>query len=96
MLTERLQILVSPEQKQRLEAEARARGESVGGLVRDAIDEQYGGRRFTFSDEERTAALERTRSASTIPFIAPDALDRIAGREIEDEHPELFPGRARQ
>jgi hypothetical protein len=77
MLKERLQILVSTEQKRRLEAEARTRGESVGGLVREAIDERYGKRKYKFSQAERKAAMERIRSGPTIPFITPEELNRI-------------------
>jgi hypothetical protein len=38
MLTERLQVLIATEQRQRLEQEAKARGTSVATLVREAID----------------------------------------------------------
>ncbi len=93
MLTSRLQILVTPEQKRRLEEEARERGESVGGLVRAAIDERYG-RRFT--REERVRAAEEIRALPPAPFVSPDELNRMHAQEIEEEHPELFPtGRPR-
>ncbi len=89
MLRERLQILVSTEQKRRLEAEARTRGESIGGLVREAIDERYG-RRFTFSRAEREAAVERIRAAPPIPFVTPEELSQIADESIEEEYPDLL------
>ncbi len=38
MLSERLQVLIGAEQRERLEAEAKARGTSVAVLVREAID----------------------------------------------------------
>jgi predicted DNA-binding protein len=38
---ERLQILVTPEQRRRLQAVARERGEPVTSLVREAIDESF-------------------------------------------------------
>jgi hypothetical protein len=86
MLKERLQILVSTEQKRRLEAEARTRGESVGGLVREAIDEHYGKRKYKFSQAKREAAFERLRAMPTIPFVTPEELNRIA----EDAPAERF------
>jgi hypothetical protein len=90
MLTERLQILVSPRQKRRLEAEAQTRGESVGGLVREAIDARYGSET---TREERLAAVERMRSAPAIRFFTPEELTRIHEEEIEEEYPEFFPPR---
>ncbi len=72
MLSERLQILLSPEQKQRLESEARSRGISVGGLVREAIEGALGGP----SPEVRARALERTR-ARRVAFLTPQEIDAI-------------------
>jgi hypothetical protein len=93
MLTERLQILVTPEQKRRLESEARTRGESIGGLVREAIEQRYGRR---FSAEERMRAIEEIRAMPRAPFIAPEELNRLHAEEIEQEHPELFAARAQR
>src|ERR1700736_293743 len=42
MLNERLQILIRPDQRRRLEAEARRRGTSVAALVREAVDSRFG------------------------------------------------------
>ena len=92
MLTTRLQILITPEQKRRLEAEATARGESVGGLVRAAIDERYG-RRFT--REERIHAVQEISAMPSAPFVSPEELSRMHTQEIEREHPELFPDESR-
>jgi predicted transcriptional regulator len=77
MPNERLHIRISTEQKRRLEAAARAPGESVSGLVRAAIDECYGKRKYKFSQAKRKAAMERIRSGPTIPFITPEELNRI-------------------
>jgi Ribbon-helix-helix protein, copG family len=88
MLTVRLQILVSPQQKRRLEAEAQTRGESVGELVREAIDARYGAEP---TREERMAAVERMRAAPAIRFFTPEELMRIHEEEIEEEYPEFFP-----
>ena len=42
MLNERLQILVSTEQRRRLEAESKRTQASVASLIRQAIDAQFG------------------------------------------------------
>lgn len=76
MLSERLQILVTPEQRRRLETEARERGASVGGLIREVIDANFGGA----SHEERQRALERIDSMEG-DFLPPEELDRIADEE---------------
>jgi hypothetical protein len=57
MLRERLQILVTPEQRRRLEAEAARRGKSVGALVREAVDAVYD----PVDGAERRRALEELR-----------------------------------
>lgn len=41
MYSERLQVLIAPEQRRRLEAAAAERGASVAVLVREAIDRTY-------------------------------------------------------
>jgi predicted DNA-binding protein len=83
MYSERVQILLSPEQRRRLEAEARARGSSVASLVREAIDERFGG----VSDEDRRAALERIR-ARQADFVPPDALKELIDARFDDEYHE--------
>lgn len=79
MLTERLQILVDPERRRRLEAEATARGTSVGALVREAIDLA-----FPNTSEDRRAAAERLLEAEpmAVPDVAQlrDELDALRGR----------------
>ena len=42
MYSKRLQILVTPEQRRRWELEARRRGTSVAGLIRDSVDRDLG------------------------------------------------------
>lgn len=76
MLKERLQILVTPEQRRRLQAEAERRGTSVGGLVREAIDERYG----AVTSEDRHRALEVIRGLEG-GFLSPDELDRLVDEE---------------
>lgn len=42
MFSERLQILISSEQRRRLEAEAAEQGKSVAAVIREAVDARYG------------------------------------------------------
>lgn len=72
MYSERLQILVSPEQRRMLEAEARRRGVSVGALIREAVDEHLG----IVDRSAREEALERIRGMSGT-YAPPDELNRI-------------------
>jgi hypothetical protein len=82
MLSERLQILVSPEQRRRLEHEAGRRGTSVGSVVRDAIDARLGATAITQAD--RIRALEEIRQMN-VPYMTPEEIDEIAESEtIED------------
>lgn len=76
MLSERLQVLVSPEQRRRLEAEARRRGTSVGGLIREAVDARFG----AVSRADRLAALAGIEETAG-RFLAPDELDRLVEEE---------------
>lgn len=78
MLTKRLQVLVTPQQRRRLATEARRRGSSVGELVREAIDSIVGG----VSSEERQRAVEEIARMEPRKFVGPDELDRL----IDSEH----------
>lgn len=73
MFSERLQILVSLEQRRRLEIEAKARGTSVSAVIRDAIDTTLP-RRFS-RDERIRAARELT--AMRIDLGGIDDFDRL-------------------
>jgi hypothetical protein len=77
MLKQRLQILVEPTQRRRLEAEAKRRQTSVGSIVREAIDAHLG----TVGPEERLRAVEAIRAATTGRFLSPEQLDTL----VEDE-----------
>jgi len=79
MLSERLQILVTPEQRSLLESEARERGLSVGGLVRETIDRRFSGA----SREERMRAYEEIASMRGGRDVPPGELDRIVEEERE-------------
>lgn len=78
MLSERLQILVSPEQRQRLEGEARQKGASVGALVRDAIDARFGS---TAAGERRRAVEEIAAMSGT--YLPVEELEAILAEERE-------------
>ena len=72
MFSERLQILVSPEQRRQLEVEAGRRGVSVSGLIREAVDHHLGGERR----DDRMEAVTRIREMDG-RFILPAELERI-------------------
>jgi hypothetical protein len=87
MLKERLQILVSTDQRRRLEREARRRGTSIGSVVRDAVDAQLGG----VTPEERRAAFDRILAMrGKGRYLSPEEINRIAASETEEEFEELF------
>ena len=88
MFSERLQILVTPDQRRRLEQEARSRGASVGGLIREAIDARFGG----VSQEERIRAYEEIASMRGGRDLPPEELDRIIEEEREALVDRLDPG----
>ena len=81
MLSERLQILVTPEQRRRLEAEARRRGASVGALVREAIDDRYRGP----TREERMQAAAEIRAMTAGPAPSPEELRRLIDSQFDDD-----------
>jgi hypothetical protein len=87
MLSERLQILISPEQRRRLEAEARRRGSSVATVVREAIDTTLAG---PTRDERRTAV--ETMKAMKGKYLPVEELERIVDEERERNFPLVRPG----
>ena len=72
MFSERLQILLSPAQRRRLEAEARRRKMSVAALVREAIDARV----EAVPPDRRATALQRLREQH-VPFIPVDELNAL-------------------
>lgn len=90
MLDQRLQILVTSDQRRRLEHEARRRGTSVGRVVRDAVDAQLGG----VTREERQAAFEAIvamRARFLSPEDAtPEGINRLAASEHDEAIDELL------
>jgi len=91
MLDERLQVLLTAEQRRHLESEARTRGTSVGALVREAIDVHVGD---TVSRADRLRALEAIKALRG-RYLPPDELDRIVEEEREAASPPVS-GRRRR
>lgn len=79
MLNERLQLLISPEQRRRLEAEARRREASVASVIREAIDVHLG----TVDRSARVRAVEEIAAMRAGPFLTPEELNRIVAEERE-------------
>jgi hypothetical protein len=71
---ERLQILVTPEQRRRLHAVAQERGEPVTALIRAAIDETFPP---TVDAAARRAAARRLLDRPLAPPLALADLDRL-------------------
>ncbi len=80
MLKERMQILVSTDQRRRLEREAQRRGTSVASVIRDAVDAQLG----AITVEDRRAALDDILGMRG-RFASPDELNRIAASEHDEQ-----------
>lgn len=72
MYSERLQILVSPEQRRRLEAEAKRKKTSVAALIRDAIDARI----EPISADQRADALDRLKMRR-IAFVPLEGLNAL-------------------
>jgi hypothetical protein len=79
MFSERMQILLTPVQRRRVEAEARRRGVSVAAVVREAIDARIDGVPL----DRRVAALERLRSRR-VPFVPPARLDELIDERADE------------
>jgi hypothetical protein len=76
MYSERLQILVTPEQRKRWDLEARRRGTSVAGLIRESVDRELG----SPDGVNRASAVDAIR-AMRGRFLSPDELDRLVEEE---------------
>jgi hypothetical protein len=79
MLTERLQVLLSRAQRNRLEAEAKRRRTSVGALIREAVD----ARLHSVPLEKRRRAIAEIKAMSGGRFLTPQRLERIVDEERE-------------
>ena len=79
MLNERLQILVTREQRRRLEEEALRTESSVGALVREAIDARCG----SAAAEERLQAVAAIAALDGV-YLSQEELDAVIGDERLD------------
>jgi hypothetical protein len=86
MLKERMQILISTDQRRRLEREAQRRGTSVASVIRDAVDAQLGG----VTVEDKRAALDEIRAMRGARFLTPEEINRIVEEERDAEAEEML------
>lgn len=78
MYSERLQILLTTDQRRRLQQEAKRRNTSVTALVREAVDEHFG----AMSQGRREQAY-RSIVARRSRYVAPDKLDELVEGRFE-------------
>ncbi len=79
-LTKRVELLLDPEQYARLEKIARARKESIGALIRQALAREY----LQPSQEQKRAALQRILRQQ-IDFGPWERAKKEIGREVVKE-----------
>ena len=72
MYSERLQILLTPQQRRHLQQEAKRRGTSVTALIREAVNEHFG----VVPEGDRGRAY-RSIVARHARYLAPDRLDEL-------------------
>jgi len=82
MYTERLQVLVSADQRRRLEAEAERRGSSVATVVRDAIDASLS----QPSREERIRAIDAIKAMKG-KHLSVEEIEAIVDEERDSNFP---------
>lgn len=81
----RTQVLLSEEQYERLTREARARGESMGSLIREAVDRAYD------DDRERKLKLVEEIAAMNLPVSDWDEMEEeiirghVSGLQDDEE-----------
>ena len=80
----RTQVLLSEEQYQRLMREARTRGESIGSLIRDAVERAYG------EDQERKQKIVDELCAMDLPVSDWETIEQeIISRWLPEEDEDL-------
>ena len=81
----RTQVLLSEEQYERLTREARSRGESMGSLIREAVDRAYD------DDRERKLKLVEEIAAMNLPVSDWDEMEEeiirghVSGLQDDEE-----------
>jgi len=83
MVMERLQILVTSQQRELLERRARDRGVAVAALVREAIDAHVLKRTL----EERMAAVARLEAMPRVKVPPPEDLRELIDSQHDDWDP---------
>lgn len=89
MFSERFQILISVEQRTRLQQESKARDISIAALVREAIDSRFG----HVSREQKIRAAEEIAAMGSEGDVAlsPEEINVIIAEERDANFPELDP-----
>ncbi|CAN5559057.1 hypothetical protein BH24ACT26_BH24ACT26_00130 [soil metagenome] len=72
MFSERLQILLTPQQRRHLQQEAKRRGISVTALIREAVNAH-----LAIVPQEDRGRAYRSIVARRTRFVAPDQLDEL-------------------
>lgn len=90
MYSERIQILVSPEQRRRWKSEARRQQTSIAGLVRESVDARFG----SVTRDARLQAVAEIRKMSG-QFVSPEDINRIVGEEREQNIATTSPAKQR-
>ncbi len=83
MSFERMQILVTAEQRRRLRTAAAAHGTSVTELVRQAIDFKLSA--LSPGREQKLQAVAELRAMGPVEFVPPDELRELIDCRFDDE-----------
>lgn len=82
MFSERMQILISPEQRRWLELTAKDRGTSVAALVREALDAHF---LIPTREERMAAAAWLTSGTGPFEHVPIKELNEIIDSRFDDE-----------
>lgn len=89
MLTERLQILIRPDQRALLDREAKRRDTSIGQIVRDAVDAEVGVAPATARQE----ALDRLLGiGASLKYLSVEEMNLAIDADREADFRRLFGG----